>query len=464
VRPSLPQTRPLHLLFALALPGLVACADAGKGGAGLVCGEGTVEQDGACVADEEADADADSDADADADSDADSDADADADADADSDADADADSDADADADTDRKAIAYFTEWGIYDRGYQVEDLPADQLTHLNYAFVNLTPDGQCVVYDSWAALEREGGNFAKLVDLKAAHPHLRTLMSVGGWTLSTHFPAAAATPEARARFAESCVDFMVTYGFDGIDIDWEWPVSGGLTEGTPADRENFTLLLQAVRAELDLLGGEHLLTVATAAGVDKIGNIEPAAIADVVDWINIMSYDYHGGWELRSHFNAPLYAGADFPAGATDPWTVDGSVQAYLAAGVPPEQLVVGLPFYGRGWSGVSTADNGLFQTATGLPWGTWENGVFDYWDIADDVLLRAGCARHWHEEAMVPWVMCSDGTFISYDDEESISAKLDYIEAQGLGGAMYWSIDGDHHDDPRLVQLVADRMIAAP
>src|SRR5262249_54207935 len=139
-----------------------------------------------------------------------------------------------------KRLVAYFTEWGVYGRKYHVTDIPADKLTHIIYAFARINEKGECALYDSYAAIDKfypgdkwdKGflrGNFHQLQKLKKKHPHLRTLIAVGGWTLSGPFSDVALTAKSRTTFARSCVAFLVKYGFDGIDIDWEYPVGGGL-------------------------------------------------------------------------------------------------------------------------------------------------------------------------------------------------------------------------------------------
>ena len=423
---------------------LAGCGSAEKSSSGVQCGPGTVEVDGSCLpeADDEADADTDTDTDTDADTDADTDTDTDADADVDSD---------------DRRVIGYFVEWGVYDRDYQVAEVPADRLTHVNYAFFDISAAGECAVYDSWAALEREGGTFAAFAALKASHPHLEVLMSIGGWTLSSRFPQVAATPEARATFVSSCVDLMETWGFDGIDLDWEYPVEGGLSPGTPDDTANYVQLAGEFRDALDRLGGDHTLSIAAPAAPDKAAHLDLPGLAAELDWINVMAYDFHGGWDRVTHFNAPLTASADFPDGGADPLTVADTVERFLAAGVPASQLVVGLPLYARGWSGVAATDAGLFQAASGTPWGTWENGVWDAWDILENYEGQGDWERHWHAGAQVPWLYSpSQGIFITYDDAESMGHKLDYIVERDLGGAMFWSLDGDVRPGHPLVTQI--------
>jgi chitinase len=392
------------------------------------------------------------------------DADTDTDTDADTDTDTDTDTDANADTDTDpgqaRRLVAYYTEWSVYDRDLQVEDIPGELLTHVNYAFIEPSLSEGCEVSDSWAALSRDGGNFAKLQRLKAEHPELMILMSVGGWSGSAAFSDIALTAERRERFATACVAFMREHGFDGIDIDWEYPVEGG-EGGRPQDKENFTLLMAELRRQLDALGGEHPLTAATSASPSYVENLDLPGLVEQLDWFNLMTYDFYGFWDLRyAGLHAALYQASDNPDPAAGQAFGDGTVQAYLAGGVPPEQIVLGIPFYGRAWSGVSSDNDGLFQSATGVPEGTWGSGYYDYWAIAEDLLEDDSYERHFHDEALAPWLYRSrGGIVVSYDDPESIGHKLDYIETKDLGGAMFWELGGDT-DDFVLTRQLADAL----
>ena len=224
-----------------------------------------------------------------------------------------------------KRIVGYFTEWGIYDRKYNVADIPADKLTHVNYAFAKIDDNGECAVCDPFAAVDKafpgDGsdagalrGNFHQMQILKKKHPHLKTLISVGGWTQSGRFSDAALTEASRGKFARSCVAFLTKYGFDGVDIDWEYPCGGGMegNKSRPADRENFTLLLAELRKQLDARdkgdGRHYLLTFAAPTGPKMIEGIELAKAAPLVDWVNLMTYDFHGGWSPITNFNAPLY------------------------------------------------------------------------------------------------------------------------------------------------------------
>jgi chitinase len=308
-------------------------------------------------------------------------------------------------------------------------------------------------IWDAGRAPEGSRGNFRQLQKLRAKHPHLKTLIAVGGWTLSGPFSDAALTAGSRQRFAKSAVAFVTKYGFDGIDIDWEYPVSGGL-EGNRtrrADRQNYTLLLAELRKQLDVRGKadrkRYLLTIAAPAGPKTFANIELGKVAKLIDWFNLMCYDFHGGRSGLTNFNAPLYPVKDDPTSdetVRKHFNADSAVRAYRAAGVPAGQIVLGVPFYGRGWQGVKTG-NGLFQKpGPGLPKGTWEAGVLDYKDLAGNYVGKY--RRFWHKEAKVPWLYDDRaGVMISYDDAESLKLKAEYVLKNDLGGVMAWEVSAD-------------------
>jgi chitinase len=287
------------------------------------------------------------------------------------------------------------------------------------------------------------------LLKLKQKHPQLKTLVSVGGWTLSGQFSDVALSDESRVKFARSCVAFMKKYGFDGVDIDWEFPGGGGLAgnKSRKEDYANFTLLLAEMRRQFDAAGksGEkndarhYLLTIAAPAGPEKIAALQVAKMAASLDWFNVMCYDFHGGWDKTANFNAPLYDVRGGPAGTyARKLNADWAMKAYLAAGAPSEKLVLGVPFYGRGWKGVPAVNDGLFQTAAG------EAGVFDYHLIASKYLGKY--PRHWNDEAKVPWLYDpTSRTMISYDDPQSLKLKAAYVREQKLGGVMIWELGGD-------------------
>jgi chitinase len=347
------------------------------------------------------------------------------------------------------RIVAYYPSWGVYARQYSPTDIPVEQLTHINYAFGKINLDTlECVYADSGV----DDYNLFDLRLMKQNYPHFKVLLSLGGWTLSDGFSDAALTPESRQKFVKSCIDLYISRYpdvVDGFDIDWEYPVGGGMETNTyrPEDKRNMTLLMQEFRRQLDELGQQndrhYLLTAAVPASPVLYQNFELKELADVLDWMNIMAYDYHGAWDTATNFNAPLYRATGDDSEINN---VDATVKGYLAAGVPPAKINLGLPFYGRGWSNVSAKNNGLYQSADELPMGTFSHGYYDYWDLVTRYIGKGDYQRHWNDEAKVPWLYSpSQKVFITYDDAESIGLKADYIAGKGLGGVMVWDLSND-------------------
>lgn len=367
-----------------------------------------------------------------------------------------------------QRIIGYFSSWSIYGRAFYVTDIAAGMLTHINYAFANISPAGECVLGDEWADTqypypgEKEGdgllGNFHQLQVLKQTHPHLQTLISVGGWTWSGRFSDLALTEESRRQFARSCVDFMLKYGFDGIDLDWEYPAGGGHPDNVerPEDPANFILLLAEVRRQLDKQGAQdgrhYLLTIAAPAGENQINPIQWKQVQQHLDWINVMAYDFAGSWSTLTDFNAPLYDRQSAPEGTGR--SVDSAIRRYLEAGAEPGKLVLGVPFYGRGWKEVGAENNGLYQPFGAVPSGTWGEGVFEFQDI--EKFWSTVMQRYWDDTAKVPWLYFDKtGLMISYDDPESLQMKTDYIQEHELGGVMFWELSADSHQHTLLKAL---------
>lgn len=343
-----------------------------------------------------------------------------------------------------KKVVGYYAAWAAYS-GFTPDKIDAGKLTHINYAFANIGGDHKITL----GYPDVDSGNINKLNALKANYPNLKTIIAVGGWSWSGRFSDVALTELSRTTFADSCVDFIVKYGFDGIDIDWEYPVSGGLATNVrrPEDKQNFTLLMAKLREKLDARGeidGKHyILTFAGAAGTWYLNNIELAKLAQYVDYANIMTYDIHGSWDPYTDFNAPLYSNKD--VSPQFKWSVDESINAWLNHGFPKDKLVMGVPFYGYLFKAVTNQNFGLYQTYSG-------SASINYANIAANYLNDNTYIRYFHEESMVPWLF-NGSTFITYEDEQSISMKAQYIKSKDLSGAMIWELS----QDPNRVLLNA-------
>ncbi|WP_404953029.1 glycoside hydrolase family 18 protein [Streptomyces sp. 147326] len=389
------------------------------------------------------------------------------------------------------RKVGYFTQWGVYGRDFQVQDLEANgsagKLTHINYAFGNVSPQGTCFTgnvpgeADAWADYVRPldagnsvdgvadtpeqplAGNFNQLRELKARHPGLKVLISLGGWSWSTHFSDAALTPASRKAFVKSCIDLYIKGNlpqngsrggagaaagvFDGIDLDWEWPGSAGDTDTKfrPEDKRNFTELVKEFRTQLDAYANsqrrktKYELTAFVPTAPAKIdAGFDVRRIMRDLDFVTLQGYDFHVSGESRTAQQSALYARGDF--------SVDGTVDAWRLRGAPAHKLVMGMPFYGQGWTGVSGGGDGMGQPATGPAPATWSAGYEDYKALKK--LADSGTYQvHRDRRGGHAWLF--DGTTLwTYDDPQVLRTKTAYVREHGLGGAMFWSLDADTSD----------------
>ncbi|MYT04484.1 MULTISPECIES: glycoside hydrolase family 18 protein [Streptomyces] len=353
------------------------------------------------------------------------------------------------------KVVGYFTEWGTYDRKYYVKNIEtsgsAAKLTHINYAFGNVT-GGKCAMGDAYAATDRtytaaesvDGvadtwdqplrGNFNQLRELKKKHPGLKVIWSFGGWTWSSGFGEAARNP---AAFAQSCYDLVENSKwadvFDGIDIDWEYPNACGNTCDT-SGREAFKNLMAALRAKF---GSGSLVTAAITADATAGGKIDAAnyaGAAQYVNWYNPMTYDYFGAWDAAGPTapHSPLNSYSGIPKAG---YYTSATIAKLRGLGIPASKLLLGIGFYGRGWTGVTQSAPG--GTATGPAAGTYEQGIDDY------KVLKSKCPAT-GTVGGTAYAKCGNNWW-SYDTPATIATKMTYKNQQGLGGTFFWELSGD-------------------
>jgi Chitinase len=337
-----------------------------------------------------------------------------------------------------KRIIGYYAAWSRYS-GFTPDKIDASKLTHINYAFANIGSDLKI----SLGYPDIDPSNINGLNQLKQINPNLKTIISVGGYSWSGKFSDVALTDASRATFANSCVDFVVKYGFDGIDIDWEYPVAGGLSTNVrrPEDKYNYTLLMKTLREKLDARGAvdgkKYLLSFAGAAGNWYIKNIEPIQMIQYVDYVNVMSYDLHGPWETLTNYNSPLYS--------YDPLhpsyiSASNSINAWINSGFPKSKIVMGVPFYGYIYKAVANINNGFNQTYSGA-------SSISYKNIAANYLNALGYNKFYDTNAKVPWLF-NGSTFISYENEQSMAEKANYIKTNGLSGVMIWELSQDQNN----------------
>ncbi|MEV4998749.1 glycoside hydrolase family 18 protein [Streptomyces niveus] len=355
------------------------------------------------------------------------------------------------------KVIGYFANWGVYQRNYHVKNIQtsgsAAKLTHINYAFGNVQ-GGKCTIGDSFADYEKaytadqsvDGvadtwdqplrGNFNQLRKLKAANPGLKVIWSFGGWSWSGGFGEAAKNP---AAFAKSCHDLVEDPRwadvFDGIDVDWEYPNACGLTCDTSGP-DAFTNMVSALRTEF---GGDLVTAAITADASDggKIDATDYGAAAQYLDWYLPMTYDFFGAFAAQGP-TAPHSPLTSYPGIPQEGFNSDAAITKLKAKGVPAQKLLLGIGFYGRGWTGVTQAEPG--GTATGAAPGTYEAGIEDY------KVLKNTCPAN-GTVAGTAYAHCGNNWW-SYDTPATIGTKMNYKNEQGLGGTFFWELSGDTTD----------------
>ena len=348
-----------------------------------------------------------------------------------------------------------------YDGGMPVSQIPAGQISDLIYAFGEPDDAGVCTPPTS-----AQIGTFAALRALRKGHPGLRLIVSIGGWDAAPQYSDIALTDRSRGRFAASCIQaFLVAQGFDGIDLDWEFPVHGGMNRSRPQDRADATALVREFRRQLDVLGGKthrhYLLSVATPAGTWQQGgaysvsdSYDLAALAHSADWLNVMTYDMNNIFSPVSGFNTPLGADPRDTAPAPQRFrdNLTSAVRFYESQGVPAAKIMLGVAFYGRGFTGVSAQGAGLYSKYTGgyaeTPWKT----------IRAQFLASPEWVRHWSATAQAPWLYNdSQHIFFTYDDPLSLGIKADFARREHLGGMMIWVLGEDDPGNCLLQALVS-------
>lgn len=354
------------------------------------------------------------------------------------------------------RVVGYFPQWGVYGNFF-VKNLvtsgSAEVLTQVDYAFAKLE-NNQCASSDPWADFQKPltadeaiggvadsvapgafVGNFHQLQELKRRYPRLKVVISIGGGSANPADFSIAAEPANRQQFVKSCVDMFIKGNFapgvaqagifDGFDIDWEYP-------GSVVDEANFTALLAEFRSQMDAARPGMTLSIASSAGHWAYQYIDFKNVQPSLDFFGLMAYDFDGPWMKATGFVAPLFQAKGDPLPANN---AAAAVSAYLAAGVSPDKIVLGVPFYGYEWTDVPNVNHGLFQPGTPVGQGAGYNAI---------VPIEKDYVRYRDPVTQEPWLY--DGkTFWTYDDPVSLAYKMLYVREEKLGGVMAWSLSDD-------------------
>ncbi|XP_046446089.1 probable chitinase 2 [Daphnia pulex] len=352
--------------------------------------------------------------------------------------------------------VCYVAGWSAYrpnNGAFTVENIDPMLCTHIIYAFAGLDNATHSIqTLDPFLDTEDGGGRaqYKKVMGFKQKQPKLKVTIAIGGWNEgSGKYSNMAETPANRKAFIDSVLTFIKKHGFDGLDMDWEYP--GSRVGSRPIDRENFALLLKEMRAEFDKTG--LILTAAIGAAPQTINRAyDVPAINQHLHFIHIMAYDYHGSWDFQIGHNAPLRLPVN--SSMIEPelrLSVDDTITYLLKLGASPAKLVVGVPFYGRTFTLVdkNLRQIGSASNGTGFPGPyTREDGFLGYNEICKELTAKNQegdkWVEQWDEIAQVPY-MYNGERWVSYDNQQSVAIKARYAFNQGLAGLMIWAIDND-------------------
>ncbi|GFG35165.1 hypothetical protein Cfor_12741 [Coptotermes formosanus] len=336
------------------------------------------------------------------------------------------------------RIVCYFESWATYRPGsgkFDVELIDPNLCTHLIYSFVGINSNAQVTILDPWNDIDL--GAIRRFNALRNQNPNLKTMAAIGGATAgSDTFSQVVNSATSRAKFADNIVNFAKQYGFNGIDLDWEYPTN---------EVSNNIKLLKLLRPKFDSNG--LILSAAVSAGFDTIdASYNVPALGQYLDFINVMTYDLHGPWDSATGENAPLYAGPSDKTAYLRNLNADSAIQYWIQKGAPKDKLNLGIGTYGRSFTLKSASNNGVGASTTGAgqpgPY-TQESGYLGYNEICE-AHIAGNLEQHWNAEQKSAYAFHGD-QWVGYDNIAAVRIKAEYITSSGLGGAMVWAIDTD-------------------
>jgi len=345
------------------------------------------------------------------------------------------------------KVVCYYTNWAQYrpEGGeFWPKDVDPTLCTHMIFSFGTITSGGELATFEP-----NDDEVIGQLMDLKKVNKNLKILFAIGGWNqASKGFKDIVASDASMKHFVETTLTFLAKYGFDGLDLDWEYP---GLAErgSKPAHKRAFTKLCETLHATFKAQSPPLLLSAAVAAGKWYASQAyEIAKIAKVLDFIDVMSYDLHGSWERKAGIHTALLPRSE-EQGADRTLNVAGAIDIWLQGGCPPEKLIMGMGMYGRSFKLASWAPKdpkpGSPVQGAGLEGKyTGEKGFVAYYEVCDYIKRGYTVKYHSEHKAMYAYSL-KDHNWVGYDNPKTLAIKLDYLKTKGLGGAMIWAIDLD-------------------
>ncbi|KYM85390.1 Chitotriosidase-1 [Atta colombica] len=354
-----------------------------------------------------------------------------------------------------RRIVCYYTNWSVYRPGtakFSPQNINPYLCTHLIYAFGGFTKENALKPFDKYQDIEK--GGYAKFTGLKTYNKNLKTMLAIGGWNEgSSRFSPMVADSARRREFVKNAIKFLRQNHFDGLDLDWEYPAFRD--GGKPRDKDNYADLVQELREEFERESSKTgrsrlLLSMAMPAGAEYIDKgYDVPRLNEYLDFINLLSYDYHSAYEPAVNHHSPLYPlEEDNEYNYDAELTIDYTITHLLEKGASADKVVLGIPTYGRSYTLFNQDATELGSPADGPGTegeATREKGYLAYYEICESI----ADSDEWevvqpNPKAMGPYAF-KDNQWVGYDDEDIVKLKAHYVNEKKLGGIMFWSIDND-------------------